>query len=323
MIYYYKITRIRVTLVQTKKQLSGHLLAGFTVLVWGSTFIFTKLLLEVFTPFEILLYRFVLAYIVLWLVRPKPLFIKNKKLEWMFAGAGLCGVTLYYLLENIALTYSTASNVGIIVSTAPFFTALLARKFLAGEKQRPQFFVGMVVALAGIVLISYNGSSVLELNPLGDLLAVIAAVVWAFYSILVKRLSAYHFDSIQMTRRIFMYGILLMLPVSLFMPFQFNISTIMQPRNLVSILFLGIIASAGGFVTWNITVHRLGAVKSSVYIYLIPVITLVAAAIILHEPITGLMIGGTALILIGLVLSEIDLFTRKSKVVEYAEEDEK
>ncbi|MDD4599539.1 MAG: DMT family transporter, partial [Negativicutes bacterium] len=86
--------------------------------------------------------------------------------------------------ENIALTYTFASNVGGIISIAPFFTAIFAHLFLDGEKLRWQFFIGFAVAIIGIFLISFNGSSHLKLNPTGDILAVLAAMVWAAYSVL-------------------------------------------------------------------------------------------------------------------------------------------
>lgn len=87
-------------------------------------------------------------------------------------------MTLYYLMENIALTYSQASNVGVIVSIAPVFTAITARIFLKEEgKLRPAFFMGCVIALIGISLISFSGTT-MHLNPIGDLLSVGGAIIW-------------------------------------------------------------------------------------------------------------------------------------------------
>ena len=100
-------------------------------------------------------------------VYPKRLKIKDKKQELIFAAAGLCGICLYYLLENIALTYTMASNVGVIISVAPFFTAVLSHVFLnTEEKLRAGFLVGFIVAMTGIYLISFSGRK-LELNPVG------------------------------------------------------------------------------------------------------------------------------------------------------------
>ena len=162
-----------------KKATAGHITALITIVIWGTTFISTKILLTDFTPIEILFFRFLLGLLVLIAVYPKRLKIKDKKQEFTFAAAGLCGICLYYLLENIALTYTMASNVGVIISVAPFFTAVLSHVFLkTEEKLKVQFFVGFVVAMIGICLISFNGKE-LELNPIGDILAVVAALVWA------------------------------------------------------------------------------------------------------------------------------------------------
>ena len=79
--------------------------------------------------------------------------------------AGLCGICLYYLLENIALTYTQASNVSVIGSTAPFFTALLAHYFMhsAGSLSK-QFIIGFFIVMSGIACISFNGAA-MQLNP--------------------------------------------------------------------------------------------------------------------------------------------------------------
>ncbi|MCB6367639.1 DMT family transporter, partial [Intestinibacillus massiliensis] len=94
--------------------MKGHGAALFTILVWGTTFISTKILLTDFTPIEILFFRFLLGLAALILVYPRRLRLTERKQEVTFALAGLCGVCLYYLLENIALTYTMASNVGVI-----------------------------------------------------------------------------------------------------------------------------------------------------------------------------------------------------------------
>ena len=165
---------------------TGHLTALITIVIWGTTFISTKILLADFTPIEILFFRFLLGLLVLIAVYPKRLGIKDKKQELTFAAAGLCGICLYYLLENIALTYTMASNVGVIISVAPFFTAVLSHVLLkTEEKLKAQFFIGFIVAMTGICLISF-GSSELKLNPIGDILAIVAAFVWAVYSLLTQ-----------------------------------------------------------------------------------------------------------------------------------------
>ncbi len=98
----------------------GHLTALLTVVIWGTTFISTKVLLNDFLPVEILIVRFVIGFGALWLACPHTLKNTGARRELTFAAAGLCGICLYYLLENIALTYTMASNVGVIISVAPF-----------------------------------------------------------------------------------------------------------------------------------------------------------------------------------------------------------
>lgn len=282
----------------------GHLAAFVTILIWGTTFISTKVLLRVFTPIEILLIRFLIGYAALWCVRPHRLKVADKKQEWYFAAAGLCGITLYYLLENIALTYTLASNVGVIISIAPFFTAMFAWLFLRDRRPGVCFFLGFLMAMAGILLLSFGKEATLQLNPLGDLLGVAAAVIWAVYSILTKKISGFGHDTILTTRRIFCYGLVFMVPISWTMGVQVEFQQMQSSGVVLNLLFLGLGASALCFVTWNTAVKYLGSVKTSVYIYMVPVITTVTSALILRETITPAAICGIVLTLAGLFVSE-------------------
>lgn len=294
------------------RNISGHLFALLTILIWGTTFSSTKILLVDFQPVEILFFRFVMGLIALLLVYPHRLKGTSNSQELTFAAAGLCGICLYYLLENIALTYTMASNVGVIISVTPFFTALLSHLFLKEEKPKANFFIGFAVAMAGIFLISFNGSK-LELNPVGDLLALLAALIWACYSVLTKKISGYGYHTILTTRRIFCYGILFMIPPLFLFDFRPELARFANPVYLFNIIFLGLGASALCFVTWNFAVKVLGAVKTSIYIYMVPVITVVTSVVILHEKITALAAVGTVLTLAGLLLSESKLFLRKEE----------
>lgn len=285
------------------KDSTGHLSALLTIIIWGTTFIATKVLLADFQPVEILFFRFLMGLVALLAVYPHRLKGTTGRQELTFAAAGLCGICLYYLLENIALTYTMASNVGVIISVAPFFTALLSHLFMKEEKLRANFFLGFAVAMIGIFLISFNGSK-LELNPVGDLLAMLAALVWACYSVLTKKISSYGYNTILTTRRVFFYGILFMIPALFLFDFELGFARFANPIYLFNIIYLGLGASAFCFVTWNFAVKVLGAVKTSIYIYMVPVITIVTSVLILREPITILSVIGTLLAMIGLFLSE-------------------
>ena len=288
---------------ESPKNRQGHLLALFSILIWGTTFISTTVLLNAFLPSEILFFRMVIAIVTLYLVRPKRLRLQSRKHEWYFAGAGLCGVTLYFLLENIALTYTTSGNCSVIISTAPFFVALAVHLFLKTEHLSRHFFIGFGAAIAGICLISFSGQQ-MQLNPLGDLLCILAAMSWGGYSVFIKKIDAYGYDTLLVTRRIFLYGLLFLLPALPLIGFSPNLKSLLEPIYLFNFLYLGLGASALCFVTWNTAVKQLGAVKTSVYIYISPVITIFAAWLLLRDPILPMSLLGAGLTLLGLVISQ-------------------
>lgn len=289
--------------MNNSKAIYGHILAAMTVFVWGTTFVSTKVLLKSFNPLEILFLRFVLGCLALYVIHPKRMYIKDKKHHIYFMLAGLCGITLYFLFENIALLYTTAANVGVIVAVSPLLTALFSKLFFKEERISFTFIAGFAFAMSGICLISFSQTS-LSISPFGDLLAFLAGCIWALYSILCKKISTFGYEAIQSTRISFVYGIIFMLPALHFFPVSFDIELLSQPVNLFNLLFLGLVASALCFVTWNMALKILGTIKTSAYIYAVPIVTILTAAIVLQEQITLTIAFGTLLTLVGLLLSE-------------------
>lgn len=288
-----------------RKPALAHLLALAVAVIWGMTFVASKSLLAVFSPVELLIYRFVIGFLALLALRPRLFSFQGWRREGLLALAGLTGVSLYFLGENYALEYTLAANVSVIVSVAPMLTAILAATLLKEERLRPNFFLGFVLAMGGIILISYNGSFVLKLNPLGDLLGLCAAVAWALYSVLLRKISDWGLNMIQVTRRIFLYGVICAVPMALATGFRFDFSRFASLPVLGNMLYLGLGASALGYVVWNHCIQVLGAVKTSVYIYAIPVVTVIGSSLFLKEPMSWLLVGGLALTVAGLAISEL------------------
>ena len=288
----------------------------FSIFIWGITFISTKILLNDFTPIEILFTRFLLGFILLMIIYPKNNKIYPKKDEFLFALTGLSGVTLYYLFENIALNYSLASNVGILVAIGPLFTGIFASIFLK-EKLKFNFFIGFIFSIIGIAVITFNGKFILKLNPIGDMFALLAAVMWGVYSVLVKAVRDLGYDSVCITKKTFIYGLIFMIPILFFMKFDVNINDYIKPVNIINILFLSFVACTLCFITWAYSTRILGAVKNNTYIYLIPIVTAATSKIVLNENITPLAILGILLILSGVIISEKDIFNKKKEVTNH------
>lgn len=282
--------------------MKGHAAAAFTVLVWGSTFVSTKVLLLSFGPVEILFWRFIIGYAALWAFAPRRLRSAGWKHELLFAVSGLTGVTLNYLLETFALQYTKASNLAVIVSITPLITAVTV-SILHRERLRGSFFLGFLLSFSGICLISFSNGAVYSPHLGGDLLGLGVAVVWTIYTVVSEKLSASGYDVILMTRRIFFYGIVFMIPFAVHDRALPNITLWAQPRNLALLLYLGIAACALSYMTWNYAVHALGSLRSNLYFYFSPLITVTFSVLILHESVSPQTLFGMALTLLGVAVS--------------------
>ncbi len=315
----------------------GIFLAAISIFIWGITFVCTKYLLKDFSSLEILFYRFIMAYLGLWIIHPKFEKIEGRD-NILFALAALSGVVLYQLFENIAIHFTNASNVSVIVSICPLFTAIISQIFLKEKHISFFFLVGFVISILGVSLVCFNGNTALEFNPKGDLLALLSGICWGFYSMLVSILNKKKYDPICASRRIFFFSVLIMIPLSLAgwgltakagnlngtpgtpsaeagnadflqslafsLDAGLNASRFSNPLNWLNLLFLGVLASGICFTTWNKACKILGTVKVSCAIYLIPIVTVIFAFFALHETITPLGALGTAITIAGLFISE-------------------
>lgn len=297
--------------------ISGFLFAAFSVFLWGTTFVSTKALLNDFSAAEILVLRFLIAYIGLWAICPRRLRVKDRIDELWFALAGLSGIAVYQLLENLAIQYTNASNVSIIVSVCPIFTALSCQLFLRQKNITWRFLLGFAIAIFGIALVSLNGISTFHFHPTGDILALAAAFVWGFFGLFTSLFGRHGYSPLAATRRVFFYALLFMVPIvvagTFFVPaesdffFDFscagNAARFSSPSNWLNGLYLGLLASAGCFASWNRACERLGTVRANIGLYLVPVITLVFANLFLGERLSSIGILGALCTLAGVILS--------------------
>ena len=281
----------------------GHLLALFTIIVWGTTFLSTSVLLDSFAPLEILIIRMLLGIAALTAARPRRLRLQSRRHEWLFAGAGLTGVVpvfpsgklrphlhLFGQLQRHHLHRAVfRCHRGAPVSARRADGPQLLRGLCGGHCRHRAAFLQRPVPAP---------------QPLGDLLCLLAAVCWGGYSVFLKKIETYGYDTLLVTRRIFLYGLVFLLPALPFTPVHFDVQALLKPVNLLNLLYLGLCASALCFVTWNVAVSRLGAVRTSVYIYLSPVVTIISSWLLLSDPILPMALLGAALTLVGLLLSQ-------------------
>ena len=288
---------------KTQKTL-GHVFALFTIVVWGSCYVLTKNLLAAgYTAIQIIPLRMALAYVALLVMRPRFLRLPLKD-ELMFVLIGVAGGSFYFFLQNTALTYTYAANVSIIVSLSPIFTVMLAQLFSRRNERLGKFvYIGSLVAIAGVVLVVLNGTLAFHLSPVGDLLALGAALAWAVYSILIKKYTE-QYDNFIVTRRVFLWAFITAVPLMLLTDGMPNLQPVFaDPRVWISWLFLAVFGNAVCFAVWNIAFQRLGVVVTNNYLYASPFVTVFVGWLLLGEPISLMSILGAVLITVGVILA--------------------
>lgn len=281
-----------------------HLGALIAVSAWGASFVSTKVLTQHgLNAVEIYICRFLIAYVLTLLICPRPFFSRSKRDELMFLLCGICGGSVYFIAENTAVIYTLVSNVSLITALSPIITFLIATLVFKTEKLSRGFLLGSLMALIGVACVIFNSSMEINVKPFGDMLAFLAAISWAIYTVVLRPLNA-TYSAWFISRKTFFYGLITALPLMLIEPTHTPMSVLMSTEVLVNIGFLGLICSFLAYLLWALTIRRLGAVKGGNYIYFCPVVTLILSAFILGESITFMGIAGCVLILGGVIMSE-------------------
>lgn len=288
-----------------KNNFAYHLLALGIVVIWGTTFVSSKVLLNHgLSPQAIFFYRFLMAYLLMMLCYPKQWFAKTPKDELLSALAGITGGSLYFYTENTALVYTATNNIALILCIAPLITAIMLRIFSRRNTQAltQKFWIGSLIALAGVSCVILNGHFVLHLSPKGDLLCLAAAICWGFYTVCVKKLES-NYNNLFITRKVFFYGFLTILPLYLCTVQAQDFRLLLHPSVFGNLLYLGVLASLLCFFFWNKVLQKIDPIQATNYIYFSPVITAIASYLILGESVSWIMAAGALLIIGGVYLS--------------------
>jgi len=285
------------------KRVVGHIFSFITITIWSVAFVSNKALLSYITPIENMLLRFMIAFFLLTLIYPKDLIPKSFRDELSFAFIGFLGIFLYFILENFALKYTQATNVGLYMGAIPILTAITAHIFSKDEKLSKYLIIGFFIAMVGIAAILLEGAK-FEIRLKGDLLALLAALTFSLYSIALK-LAPKDYHYIAVTRKSFFYGILFMLIYYIFSnqpPFHWQ--ELKKSVVWLNIVYLGVLSSGLAFILWQQGIEKIGSISASNYIYLVPLITAITGVAFLDESITATMVVGGVLIILGLYISQ-------------------
>lgn len=282
-----------------------HLVAFATVAIWGCTFVSTKvLMLNGLSPAQIFTLRFLIAYVMMLAVYHSRLWADSWRDELKMMLLGISGGSLYFLSENEAMNFTSTTNTSLIVCSCPLFATLLVRLVYRSTTRISMMQLGgSLLAFAGMVIVVLNGRFVLHLSPLGDALAFTACLSWSVYSLLMKWVSA-KYGAAFITRKVFFYGVLTILPYYIFYPTLPTAAVLTKPVVVGNLAFLGCLASMICFLTWNWCISKLGAVKPTNWVYFNPITTMIFASWVLGEKITPYFLAGATCILLGMFVAD-------------------
>lgn len=267
--------------------------------VWGTTFVVTKPLLERVPPLTVAAIRFAVAVAIL-----IPLLLltgRRPALGRIPALMGLIGVFLVYLCQNVGLQYTTAANGALIHGGIPVLTALLAA-LLLGECLGRRAAAGIAASLAGVaVVVALGPGAELGISALGDALVLASALALAGYFVVGRRAFA-DCDPVTLAAGVSSYGLLFLLPAS---AAELVVRGMARPTvdDLLGLLYLGAGASALAFVLWGYGLRHLAAGQAAAFANLTPLVGVGVATLLLGEPISAVQLGGGLLILGGVWLA--------------------
>ncbi|MCF0191082.1 MAG: DMT family transporter [Marinilabiliaceae bacterium] len=283
--------------------------ALFTAIVWGSTFVATKHLLNAgVQPTSLMMMRFILAYTILWLLYPKHHPIRLNKEEYKFALVGLTGGSLYFLCEYTSLLHTSVINVSLITSIVPIISAAID---LTLRRRRPgkHYIFGSLTALVGVTFVVLSPVLVtgrwgeLRINIIGDGIAFASVAMWSTYSVVLSRIDP-SYSPLFVSRRLFFYAAITMLPIAAFKLNMGDITPFTESATCLGcLIYLGMVASATCMWLWNWSTNKIGIHQTNFFLYLLPVVSFIAATLYDNSSASLWNLSGTALILIGIFVA--------------------
>lgn len=288
-----------------KKKIAAYIEVTFAVIVWGISFIATKLALRDLAPVTVVWLRFAIGVIILGIATLlRHQFALPKRKEWLyFAILGFLGITFHQWLQSTGLVTSQASTTAWIVATTPVFMAILGFFFLH-EKFDWLQISGIILAIVGVLLVvsegNINGILGGHFGEPGDILIMISAINWAVFSILSRRGLKIN-QATQMMFFVMTFGWLF---TSVLFFTSSNVQDIgnLTWTSLFGIGFLGIFCSGLAYIAWYDGLQAIPASQVGAFLYIEPLVAVIVAWIILGESLLLITLLGGAIILLGVRL---------------------
>jgi len=294
------------------KPVYTYILVVLSMLFWGMSFVWSKIVLNYYDPITTVLLRLIISsaimFLGLWLFRHLQ---KIKREDYkLFLLSALFNPFLYFLGENYGLKNSSPTVTAVIIATIPVFTPIVAY-FILKERLTKLNIFGLVISFFGVLFMLVNRDYSLGASPEGIVwlsMAVFSAVI---YSIFLKKLAS-KYDAFMIIATQNLIGAIFFLPLFFVFDYQNFIQVVPTFELISSLLLLAIFASSLAFVFFAISAREIGISKTNLFTNLIPVFTAIFSYFILDEIFGMRKIAGMAIVILGVLLTQLN---RDSKVV--------
>jgi len=282
-----------------------HILALTSMFFWGFSYIWSKIVFEVYSPLTTLFLRLIISTVFLFAfisLTGKVERIRKEDRRMILLSA-LFNPFLYFIGENFGLSLVSASVSAIVVATIPVFTPFAAYYFFK-EKIEPVNVAGLIISFAGLFLIVFSGDFELKANPAGLGFLMLAVVSAIFYSVTLKHLT-HKYKPLTIITWQNLIGSIYLLPFFIVFDGARFVSIVPNTKTVINLILLGVFASSLAFVLFAYTIKHLGLIKSSLYTNIIPVFTAIFSFYFLDEHFSLRKIIGILIVIAGVILSEV------------------
>ncbi|MCY6958038.1 DMT family transporter [Clostridium brassicae] len=284
-----------------------YFLMVLSALFWAGAFIAAKLSAPHIPVFTLTFLRFLIATLILYFVisfKEKSIYKLKKQDIPVFLFTGIVGMVGYHIFFFKASLYTTAINSSIIAASNPIITTILSFIFLK-DKLNYKGIAGILLSFTGVILTITNGNvkAITSINfNRGDILMLLAVLCWAAYGVYSKKVMP-RYSPMTLTFYSFLFCTLFLIPFVIYENPMALINKV-PTYSYIAVVYMSIFASVIGYLVQQMSIKQIGPSRTSIFVNLVPIFSIILSALILNESITIVKIFAAVFIITGVYICQ-------------------